>query len=94
MTRPTTINPFKKAHVMGRSTAAMRWCGTYDIGRVAAVMFANKNAWLWDGSIYDFAIAVEKVMKMFSSVQLHQMDFLPVSVQVSLFRGRISLSNR
>jgi len=85
VTRPTTINPFKKGHVMGLS---------YDTKRAAAVMFANKNAWLWDGSIYDFAKAVENVMKRFSSVQLHQMDFPPVSVQVSLFRGRISLSNR
>jgi len=62
-------NPFKKGHVKGLSTVPMRWCGTYDIGRAAAVMFANKNEWLtksltvysWEGSIYDFAKVVENV---------------------------------
>ena len=62
-------NPFKKGHVKGLSKCHMRFCGTYDIGRAAAVMFTNKSEWLtkslivysWEGTINDFAKAVENV---------------------------------
>ena len=77
-------NAFKKGHVMGLSTATMRWCGTYDIGRAAAVMFINKNAWLsksltvysWEGSINDFATAVENVTGVKTTAGLALPNFI------------------
>ena len=62
-------NPLKKGAIKFLTTKKVKYCTTYDIGRAAAVMFQNRDAWLgktldvigWEGDLEDVARALEKV---------------------------------
>ena len=49
--------------------ASLKWCSTYDIGRVAAKHFSDPNQFngmttelaTWEGSVHDLASAMEEV---------------------------------
>jgi hypothetical protein len=49
--------------------ASLKWCSTYDIGRVAAKQFSDPNQFngmttelvTWEGSVHDLASAMEEV---------------------------------
>lgn len=66
---PKNWNPLKKGAIKFLSTKRIKYCATYDIGRAAAVMFRNRDAWLgqsldvigWEGDLADVAKALEKV---------------------------------
>lgn len=66
---PKNWNPLKKGTIKFLSTKRIKYCATYDIGRAAAVMFKNRDAWLgksldvigWEGDLSDVAKALEKV---------------------------------
>jgi len=62
-------NPLKKGAVKFLMTKKCKYCATYDIGRAAAVMFKNPEAWLgrtldvigWEGDLSQVAQALQKV---------------------------------
>lgn len=62
-------NPLKKGQVSFLSDKELKFCSTYDIGRAAAVVFANPQDWYgksldivgWKGDLGDIAEALEKV---------------------------------
>ena len=66
---PKNWNPLKKGTVKFLSNKHIKFCAAYDIGRAAAVMFNDPEAWLgrtldvigWEGSLSDVAKALEKV---------------------------------
>jgi len=66
---PKNWNPLKKGALQFLSTKRIKYCATYDIGRAAAVMFKNREAWLgrsldvigWEGDLSQVAQALEKV---------------------------------
>lgn len=62
-------NPLKKGRVSFLSDKQLKFCSTYDIGRAAAVIFANPQDWhgkaldiaSWKGDLSDIASALERV---------------------------------
>ena len=66
---PKNWNPLKKGAIKFLTTKRVKYCATYDIGRAAAVMFNNRDAWLgqtldvigWEGDLADVARALENV---------------------------------
>ena len=62
-------NPLKKGRVSFLTDQKCKFCSTYDIGRAAAVIFANPQHWLgksldivsWEGDLADIAAALERV---------------------------------
>lgn len=66
---PKNWNPLKKGAIKFLSTMRIKYCATYDIGRAAALMFKDRDAWLgrsvdvigWEGDLSDVAKALEKV---------------------------------
>ena len=62
-------NPLKKGSVKFLSTMECKYCATYDIGRAAAIMFQQPQAWMgksldvigWVGNLQQVAAALEKV---------------------------------
>lgn len=62
-------NPLKKGRVSFLSEKPLKFCSTYDIGRAAAVIFANPHDWFgktldivsWKGDLSDIARALETV---------------------------------
>lgn len=62
-------NPLKKGSVSFLSEKECKFCSTYDIGRVAAIVFANPQEWhnksldivSWKGDLAALASALEKV---------------------------------
>lgn len=66
---PTNWNPLKKGRLKFLSTKECKYCGTFDIGRAAAIMFKNPKEWLgktldvisWQGDLKEVAAALEKV---------------------------------
>ena len=62
-------NPLKKGRVSFLSDKKCKFCATYDIGRAAAVVFSNPQAWYgksldivgWKGDLADLAMALERV---------------------------------
>lgn len=66
---PKNWNPLKKGTIKFLSTKRIKYCATYDIGRAAAIMFKNRDAWLgrsldvigWEGDLSEVAKALEKV---------------------------------
>jgi taspase (threonine aspartase 1) len=62
-------NPLKKGKVSFLSDKLLKFCSTYDIGRAAAVIFANPKEWYgksldivsWKGDLSDIASALERV---------------------------------
>ena len=62
-------NPLKKGRVSFLSDKELKFCSTYDIGRAAAVVFANPHDWhgksldivSWKGDLADIASALERV---------------------------------
>ena len=65
---PKNWNPLKKGTIKFLSTKRIKYCATYDIGRAAALMFKNRDAWLgrtldvigWEGDLSEVAKALEK----------------------------------
>ena len=66
---PKNWNPLKKGALKFLSTQRIKYCATYDIGRAAALMFKNRDAWLgrsldvigWEGDLAQVSQALEKV---------------------------------
>jgi uncharacterized protein YbjT (DUF2867 family) len=62
-------NPLKKGKVSFLSDKVLKFCSTYDIGRAAAVIFANPKDWYgksldivsWKGDLFDIASALARV---------------------------------
>jgi len=62
-------NPLNKGRVSFLSEKECKFCATYDIGRAAAVVFANPQEWHgksldivgWKGDLVDLASALERV---------------------------------
>jgi taspase (threonine aspartase 1) len=62
-------NPLKKGKVTFLSDKQLKFCSTYDIGRAAALIFANPQGWRgktldivsWKGDLSDIASALERV---------------------------------
>lgn len=62
-------NPLKKGRVSFLTDKPCKFCSTYDIGRAAAVVFANPQAWYgrsldlvaWKGDLADLAAALARV---------------------------------
>ena len=62
-------NPLKKGRVSFLSDNVLKFCSTYDIGRAAALIFANPRDWFgktldivsWKGDLSDLASALERV---------------------------------
>jgi len=66
---PKNWNPLKKGAIKFLTTKRVKYCATYDIGRAAAVMFNNRDAWFgktldviaWEGDLAEIAKSLEKV---------------------------------
>lgn len=66
---PANWNPLKKGVVKFLSKGPCKFCGTYDIGKAAAVQLADPGTWLgrkldviaWEGTLADVAAALQKV---------------------------------
>lgn len=62
-------NPLRKGKVSFLSDRVLKFCSTYDIGRAAAVIFANPRDWYgktldivsWQGDLSEIALALERV---------------------------------
>ena len=77
-------NPLKKGRVSFLSGKKCKFCATYDIGRAAAVVFSNPQAWYgksldivgWKGDLADLAMALERVSGVKVRPQLAMPIFL------------------
>lgn len=66
---PKNWSPLKKGALKFLSTKTIKYCATYDIGRAAAIMFTNREAWIgrsldvigWEGDLSAVAKALENV---------------------------------
>jgi len=67
---PVNHNPLKKGSLKFLMTESCKWCGTYDIGKAAAVQFKNPRKWNkkprldvigYEGDLDSCADALEKV---------------------------------
>ncbi len=75
-------NPLKKGKVSFLSDKLLKFCSTYDIGRAAAVIFANPKEWYgksldivsWKGDLSDIASALERV----SGTRVHAQLSMPI----------------
>lgn len=87
---PENWNPLKKGVVKFMSTMELKYCATYDIGRAAAVMFKNPEAWAartldvvgWKGDLAQVASALEKV----SGVPVKARLAMPLFLRKLLFK--------
>lgn len=66
---PANWNPLKKGRLKFLSDKEIKYCATYDLGRVAAIMFKDPANWLektldvisWKGDLSQAAAALERV---------------------------------